>query len=122
AIVDFTTGRSERYPVTAGRGIVPLAWSPDSTLVAYVTTAEPADPYVGPAISGELGLLDTVTGSARTLPGPADVRAAAFSPDGTELAIHRIHDDGELSGKDGIPRMSGGAIDIVTLDGTSDRR
>ncbi|MBD8063294.1 TolB family protein [Oceanitalea stevensii] len=119
AVVDLATGDADKIVVPGDGSALPLAWSPDSTLLAYVVTDGPADPYTGSALSGELGLLDVTTGEAQPLPAELDAREAAFSPDGTELAVHRIvPDDGTLSGQDGIPRMGGGAVDVVGLDGT----
>lgn len=119
AVVDLTTGGTDELAVPGDGSALPLAWSPDSTLLAYVVTDGPADPYTGSALSGELGLLDVTTGEEQRLPADLDAREAAFSPDGTELAVHRIEtDDGTLSGQDGIPRMGGGTVDVVALDGT----
>ncbi len=120
-VLELATGRKERYAVAGGRSAVPLAWSPDSSLVAYLTTAGSINPYSGSAITGEIGVLDTQTGTARLLPGPAGARAAAFSPDGTELAIHRLG-NGSVGSQDWFAQMAGGAIDIVNLDGTPDRQ
>ncbi|WP_413452466.1 hypothetical protein AA0Y32_10625 [Georgenia phoenicis] len=95
-VVDLATGRSTRHVVPGAGSDFPLAWSPDSTLLAYARTEEAADPWG--AGSGELGLLDLTTGEARTLPDHPDVMAAAFSPDGTELAVHRAARDADRSG------------------------
>lgn len=117
-LVDLATGEARSHPVPGGHSALPLAWSPDSSRVVYLTTPEPIAPYSGTGISGELGVLDVVAGSATLMPGPGNARAVAFSPDGAEIAIHRITpDDGTLSGQDGIPRMGGGVIDVVDLDG-----
>lgn len=122
AVVDMTTGDVDKCVVPGEGSAIPLAWSPDSTVVAYMRTEEPANPYTGSALSGELGFLDVTTGETEVLAGELDAREAAFSPDGTELAIHRIvPDDGTLSGQDGIPRMGGGVIDVVGVDGTPRR-
>lgn len=123
AVVDLATGDADTHVVPGDGSALPLAWSPDSTLLAYLVTDGPADPYTGSAISGELGLLDVTTGEARRVPADLDAREAAFSPDGTELAVHRIvPDDGTLSGQDAIPRMSGGGVEILDLDGAVQRR
>lgn len=122
-VIDLTTGDAVTYPVPGGRSAVPLAWAPDSRRLAYLTTAEPVNPYSGRAVSGDLGLLDVTTGTAELVPGQDGARAAAFSPDGRELAVHRITpDDGSLSGQDGIPRMGGGTVEVLTAGGTVDRR
>jgi hypothetical protein len=91
------------HPLPAGRSIVPLAWSPDGKQVAYQSSAEPTNPHGGFPITGDVGLLDVQTGIAEALPGASDVKTAAFSPDGTELALQH----GAL----------GGTLEVVSLVG-----
>jgi hypothetical protein len=122
ALLDLRTGRVETRPVPGGHSAIPLAWSPDATLVAYLSTAEPSNPYTGTAITGDIGVLDTRTGTASILPGLPDVREAAFSPDGTELAVHRLEPDDGSGEEWGIPQVGGGTLDIVSLDGTVRRQ
>lgn len=123
ALLDLHTGKVQVYQVPGGHSAVPLAWSLDSNLVSYLSTAEPTNPYSGTAIRGDIGVLEPATGEARILPGAADVRAAAFSPDGTELAIHRIGPDNGSSGpEEGIPQIGGGAVEVVGLDGAVHQR
>lgn len=123
ALIDLHTGEVEVHEVPGGHSALPLAWSADSTLVSYLTTAEPKYPYSGMAITGEIGMLELATGKAHILPGAADVRAAAFSPDGSELAIHRITPDTSSTGLDeGVPQIGGGTVEIVGLDGSVRRR
>ncbi|MDO5736126.1 MAG: hypothetical protein Q4P15_06585 [Propionibacteriaceae bacterium] len=93
ALIDLHTGDVELLPVSGGRSVIPLALSPDSNQVAYLSVADPVNPYSGTAIRGDIGMLELATGRARLLPGDADARAVAFSPDGKELAIHRIPPD-----------------------------
>jgi hypothetical protein len=107
AVVDLRTGHSTLYPLPAGRSIVPLAWSPDGKRVAYQFSAEPTNPYGGFPITGDIGLLDVQTGTAEAVPGASDVKTAAFSPDGTELALQH----GAL----------GGTLEVVSLVGDSPR-
>lgn len=117
ALVDLNTGDVEVTPVIGGLSILPLAWSPDSLRVAYLSTPEEVYPYSGYAVTGNIGILDLTTGQSRLLPGDADARAVAFSPDGTELAIHRITpDDFSRENLDGTPLIGGGRIDIVGAD------
>jgi hypothetical protein len=105
ALVDRRTGRTSRYPLPAGNSVVPLAWSPDGTQIAYLFSAEPTNPYGGTPIAGDVGLLNLQTGKAEKLPGATDVWTAAFDPDGTELALHH----------------SGGTLEVVSLVGHSPR-
>lgn len=117
ALIDLHTGDVELFPVPGGRSVIPLAWSPDSRQVAYLSTVDPVNPYSGSATRGDIGMLEVDTGRARLLPGAADARAVAFSPDGKELAIHRIPpDDGSELGMYGIPQLGGGTVDIVGRD------
>ncbi len=114
ALLDLNTGDVAVTPVVGGRSIIPLAWSPDSRQVAYLSTPEEVYPYSGYAVTGNIGILDLAAGESRLLPGAADARAVAFSPDGTELAIHRITpDDFSRENLDGMPLVGGGRIDIV---------
>ncbi|MDQ2827314.1 MAG: hypothetical protein M3Y04_10220 [Actinomycetota bacterium] len=86
ALVDLTTGQTRYLPVPGGRSVIPLAWSADSKQVVYISAAEPTNPYSGEPARGPVGILEPESGRARLLP---DLRAqtAAFSPDGTELAV-----------------------------------
>lgn len=113
-LVNLNTGGDESFPVVGGRSIIPLAWSPDSRRMAYLSTPEQVDPYSGYATTGNVGILDVDTGESRLVPDVANARAVAFSPDGTELAIHRIPpDDFSRENLEGMPLLGGGQIDIV---------
>jgi Tol biopolymer transport system component len=80
-VLDITTGGTNRFPITAsaGAGVVPLAFSPDGTHIAYTTPLE-----VGG--TGPLSILDIADGASTPVAG-GHIRAAAFSPDGTRLAF-----------------------------------
>jgi hypothetical protein len=107
AIVDLRTGDTSLYQLPDGRSVVPLAWSPDGTQLAYLFGAEPTNPFSGFPITGDVGLLDRQTGTAEALPGASDVKTAVFSPDGTELALQH----GAL----------GGTLEVVSLVGDAPR-
>lgn len=108
AVVDLTTGRVRRYPVTAGSAVEVLAWSPDSTRLLYLTARYVGDAYGDPrpalATDGEVVLLDLTTGASTTMPHQRGTLDAAFSPDGGLLALQRPEE-----------------LRIVRLDGTLDR-
>ncbi|MEV4515524.1 hypothetical protein AB0K00_42025 [Dactylosporangium sp. NPDC049525] len=91
AIVDLTTGRTRSYPVPAGSAVQLLAWSPDSTRLAYAVAPYRADshgdPRVALAADGELTVLDLATSGTSTVAGQRGALAAAFSPDGGTLAV-----------------------------------
>ncbi len=100
AVLDLTDGSVDLLPVTAGRGVLPLSWSPDGRLVAYVSTPGPTNPYGDEPLAGDVGLLDLETGRATDLPGASRVSAVAFAPGGSELAVEH-----------------GGALEVRSLDG-----
>ncbi|MBD0292181.1 MAG: WD40 repeat domain-containing protein [Jiangellaceae bacterium] len=87
AVVDLRTGRTSSYPLPEGRSVLPIAWSPDGSQVAYLFEQEQTNPYAGVPLGGSVGLLNVHTGEAAALPGASDVRTAAFHPDGTELVL-----------------------------------
>lgn len=108
AVVDLRTGVATRHALPEGRSVLPLGWSPDSQTVVYRTAAEPTNPHSGLAPrGGGAGLLDVSTGRIVSVPGGSDVLAAAFSPDGSEIALHR-----------GGTRVQ---LEVVGLDGATRR-
>jgi hypothetical protein len=92
-VVDLATGDTTSHPLPAGRSVVPVAWSADGRTVASLLSDEPTNPYSGQRITGDLGLVDTTPDasddSARVLDAGGSATAAAFSPDGSELAVER---------------------------------
>ena len=109
AVVDLASGDIELHAVPAGRSVLPVAWSPDSRRLAFLGTATDTSPFWGSAVAGELGLLDLGSGRAEALPDAVEVQAAAFAPDGSELAVQRSD-------------AAGGGLDVVPLDGGAGRR
>ncbi|BCJ73750.1 hypothetical protein CS0771_32940 [Catellatospora sp. IY07-71] len=96
-VVDLATGRTRGVPLPRAGGALPLALSPDGSVLAYsfVDIGPIADDLamdVGNAIEhrgsahSELVLLDLRTGQAVTT-GIGPVAAAAFAPDGGRLAV-----------------------------------
>jgi hypothetical protein len=107
-LVDLVTGATTRHPLPAGRSVVPIAWSGDSRRLAYLASAAPTNPHSGEPILGNLGLLDVEEGSTVLLQADDTVSAAAFSPDGTELAVQ-------------VDEANGGPLWVVDLTSGSRR-
>ncbi|MEX5720117.1 TolB family protein [Geodermatophilus maliterrae] len=108
AVLDLTDGSVDVLPVSDGRGVLPLAWSPDGRRLAYLSTPGPTNPYGGVPIAGAVGLLDLGTGRATELPGASSVSTAAFAPDGSELAVQHS-------------AAAGDALEVLSLDGAAPR-
>ncbi|MDZ5662927.1 hypothetical protein SFC79_14215 [Nocardioides sp. S-58] len=87
-VVDLVTGETTEHALPAGRSVVPVAWSSDGRTVAHLLSPEPTSPYSGGRITGDVGLLDLSDDSTTVLEERTAV-AAAFSPDGSELAVER---------------------------------
>ena len=90
AVVDLATGDVATHPLPQGRSVVPVAWTSDGESLAMLLSAEPTNPYSGSRITGDLGVLDLADDSTDVMDLDGTVAAAAaFSPDGTELAVER---------------------------------
>jgi hypothetical protein len=94
AIVNVATGVTRPLPLGFEATVNLLAWSPDARFLAYaardyeVPVAAPQP--TGVPRGGRLAMLDTATGERRSLSAdgiPEDVAGAAFSADGTQLAV-----------------------------------
>lgn len=88
-VVDLTTGAVTWHALPVARSVIPIAWSPDSTEVAYLSRDEPTNPHSGTRLSGDLYVLDLESGVATSVPGDERALTAAFSPDGQQLAVQR---------------------------------
>ncbi|WP_432503775.1 hypothetical protein [Kineococcus arenarius] len=94
ALVDAATGDVRTLPLPDASAALPLAWSPDSRRLAYLSPTGPAHPFGGPGHSGQLLVLDVASGRTEPVPGAGEAISAAFSPDGRLLAVQR---DGEVA-------------------------
>ena len=106
AVLDLASGDAVEHPVPAGPTVLPVAWSPDGRRLAYLGTDTAMNSDA--PVTGDVGVLDLVTGRAAALPGGAAARTAAFGPDGAELAVQHS-DDG------------GGDLVVVPLEGGTGR-
>ena len=88
-VVDLTTGETTRYALPAGRSVVPVAWSSDGETLASLVSDEATNPYSGGRITGSIALLDMPDDSAEVLELDGSATAAAFSPDGSQLAVEQ---------------------------------
>jgi hypothetical protein len=88
-VVDLTTGETSRHALPAGRSVVPVAWSSDGETLASLVSDEATSPYSGGRITGSIALLDVPDDSAEVLELDGSATAAAFSPDGSELAVEQ---------------------------------
>jgi len=88
-VVDLTTGETSRHALPAGRSVVPVAWSSDGEALAILVSDEATSPYSGGRITGSIALLDLPDDSAEVLGLDGSATAAAFSPDGSELAVEQ---------------------------------
>jgi hypothetical protein len=94
-VIDLMTGEVSTHPLPQGRSVVSAAWSNDGQSLAILLSPEPTNPYSGGRITGDIGLLDLTTDETEML-DEGTATAAAFSPDGTELAVERS-DDGDTT-------------------------
>ena len=113
-IVDLATGTITTHPLPAGRSVVPVAWSRDGSRLAHLLSPAPTNPYSGSPLNGDVGLLDLDTGTTTVLPYDAQARTAAFSPDGSELAVQR---DGVRGGQLSVVDLASGASRVVEAEG-----
>lgn len=93
-LVDLATGDTTRHALPVGQSVVPLAWSRDGRRLAHLLSPRPTNPYSGRRIVGEIGVLDLHGDSAVLLPQSDRTIGAAFSPDGSELAVQQQTADG----------------------------
>lgn len=88
--VDLETGGVTSQEVPDARSALPVAWSPDGDRVSYLATDKPTNPHDRSTIRGTLFELDLSSGTVERVPGGTQATAAAYSPDGTRMAVqHR---------------------------------
>lgn len=86
-VVDLSTGDTTRHPLPTGRSVVPVAWSADGRTLASLVSDEATNPYSGGRITGDVAVLDLTDGAAEVLELDRSSTGAAFSPDGSEVAV-----------------------------------
>lgn len=113
-IVDLATGTTTTHPLPTGRSVVPVAWSRDGRRLAHLLSPAATNPYSGSPITGDVGLLDLDTGTTTVLPYDGQTRTAAFSPDGSELAVQR---DGARGRQLSVVDLGSGVSRMVEAEG-----
>ena len=93
-VVDLATGTATRHELPTGRSVIPLAWSSDGRQLAHLVSPEATNPYLGEQIVGDLAVLDLDDDTATVLDFGGRASGAAFSPDGSELAVQQNGADG----------------------------
>ncbi|GAA0979300.1 hypothetical protein ENKNEFLB_02639 [Nocardioides aquaticus] len=88
-VVDLSSGEVARHPLPPARSVRPIAWSADSSQVAYLARDDATDPYSGRALVGDLFVLHADSGEVTPMAVGDEVSVAAFSPDGLQLAVQR---------------------------------
>ena len=88
-LVDLGTGEVVRHELPKARSVLPVAWSPDATQVAYVSGDQSTNPHSGRPLVGDLILLNLESGKTEPVPGGHRATTAAFSPDGRQIAVQR---------------------------------
>ena len=114
AVLDLGSGDVTTHELPDARSVIPVAWAPDGSRVAYLSDDTPTNPYSGGPIVGALVVLDLASGEATAVPGGEDVSAAAFSPDGAELAVQRTRGSGGLA----VVDLASGAVRRVDATGS----
>lgn len=88
AVLDLETADVTTRPARRDANIVPLAWSPDGRYVAALEIVGDPGAFSGRHMQGPLVLFDVDgTGGPRRFTGFGTTYRAAFSPDGTEIAV-----------------------------------
>jgi hypothetical protein len=113
-IVDLSTGDSTTHGLPSARSVVPVAWAPDGSKIAYLEGADPTNPYSGGPIVGDLVVLDLESGEDVLVPGGANTSTAAFSPDGRRLAVQRTSGSGGLA----VVDLASGAVRELPAGGS----
>ncbi len=109
-VVDLATGETTRHPLPTGRSVVPVAWSADGRTLASLVSDEATNPYSGGRITGDVAVLDLTDGAAEVLELDRSSTGAAFSPDGSEVAV-------DQSGVVTVVGLQDGAERSLEVDG-----
>jgi hypothetical protein len=87
AVVDLVTGEVTSLPARLGASVVPLTFSPDGRHVIALESVGDVNPLSGSPTAAAMARFDLNTGEVTRYPTLVRVTAAAFSPDGRELAV-----------------------------------
>ncbi len=109
-VVDLSTGDTTRHPLPTGRSVVPVAWSADGRTLASLVSDEATNPYSGGRITGDIAVLDPTDGATDVLDLDRSSTGAAFSPDGSEVAV-------DQSGVVTVVDLQDGAERSLEVDG-----
>ena len=96
-LVDLSTGDVIEHELPESRSVLPVTWSADGSQIAYVSGDQPTNPYSPASPIGDLFVLDLESGDAEPVPGGEGTGRAAFSPDGTQLAVQQSEGSEDLA-------------------------
>lgn len=110
-------GSATTFGNLAKQNATPLAWSPDGRYLAVMLTSTAVKGFVK---KSGLGILDTTTGSLRTVASGV-VYGASFAPDGTDRIVFARTGSQELTASVNlyVAQASGAGLRRVTGDGRS---
>jgi WD40 repeat protein len=86
-LLNLVNGGVTTVPARRNSSVVPLAWSPDGRSVVSIESAYDTNPYSASPISGPLVRIDVESEVVYRYPGLTRATAAAYTPDGRELAV-----------------------------------
>lgn len=117
ALYPVAGGAPTRFGDLAAQDALPLAWSPDSRYLAVMLTSAAVNGFVR---KSGLGILDTTSGSLRTIASGL-VYGASFAPDGSDRVVFGRAVGQSLEAKVNLytAAASGASLTRITSDGRS---